>query len=114
MFLRFSTLYLTAVAREAAGLGFAFEPFPLTSLSELMAEVFEKRPDGTPVLRPGFTELLEGRLRRRAVDFSPAHVASAARFSALILERLRDELAEPWALGTLGELRAFPMLTVAG
>ncbi|GEM_PF-262883 len=113
-FLRFSTLYLTAVAREAAGLGFAFEPFPLTSLSELMAEVFEKRPDGTPVLRPGFTELLEGRLRRRAVDFSPAHVASAARFSALILERLRDELAEPWALGTLGELRAFPMLTVAG
>ena len=113
-FLRWSTLFLTAVAREASGLGFAFEPFPLTSLPELLAEVFEKRPDGTPALRPGFSELLAGKLRRRAVDFSPAHVATAARFADAVLKRLFDELAEPWALGTAGELRVFPLLTVAG
>ncbi|MDR0966405.1 MAG: DUF6178 family protein, partial [Myxococcales bacterium] len=109
-FLRYSTLYLTALAREASGAQFAFAPLPKTRLDDFGNEAFERRPDGQLALRPGFAELLAGKLRRRAVDFSPAHVETAARFASRLSQKLFDELAEPWSLGTLGALPVLPLL----
>lgn len=110
MFLRYSTLYLTAIAREVSGAGFAFAPLPRSRLADFGRAAFERRPDGQVALQPGFVELLAGKLRRRAVDFSPAHVETAARFAERLAQRLMAELAEPWSLGTLEGLPNLPLL----
>ena len=110
LFARHSTLYLTAIAREVTGLGFSFAPLPRDSVGDFGAAAFERLPNGQVALRPGFVELLAGKLRRRAVDFSPAHVETAARYSERLTHKLMADLAEPWALGTLDELLALPIL----
>lgn len=110
LFLRYSTLYLTAVAREVSGAGFAFAPLPRNRLADFGNAAFERRPDGAVALQPGFTELFTGKLRRRAVDFSPSHVETAARFAERLAQKLMADLAESWALGTLDAIDALPLL----
>ncbi len=106
--LRFSDLLLTALAREAAGEAFAFEPLSSGKLRAFADQAF-RREEGGVRLTDGFRKLAVDRIRA-AKGLSAEHVGAAERYLEKALERLLDEAGEPWSLGTLRAGEPLPLL----
>jgi len=88
---RWSDLWATAVAREVAGVGFAFEPLPREALAGFLREAFDA--DGR--LRPSFREAALAAWRARAGE---AAGEEALAFAAAALERLESEVGQQVAV----------------
>ncbi|MGI5862182.1 MAG: DUF6178 family protein [Myxococcales bacterium] len=95
-FLRFSDLYLSAVARELVGESFAFAPLPASRLADLAKRVFQVE-GGKATLTPEAVEALRRPLEREASALSPEHRRTADRFAALCVRRLTEEAGAPFA-----------------
>ncbi|MFN7132696.1 MAG: DUF6178 family protein, partial [Myxococcales bacterium] len=102
-FVRFSDLFLTAVAREAVGEGFSFAPLQAKSLDELAARAFELGSN-PPKIRALFEKNLRELVEGKAEELSPAHEKAARHFADFCLEKLREEIGRP--LAASGQLTA--------
>lgn len=107
---RWGELWITAVAREVAGLGFSFEPLPAAKLGDVLAAAFDE--DGA--LLPAFRETVTAWWLERA---GAARAEEARRFAAAALARFASELGPQVAAegATAIEARyAAPLVVPAG
>lgn len=95
-FVRFSDLFLTAVAREAVGDGFAFSPLRGDSLAELAPRAFAVE-NGEARLQPLFEKRLRDIPKEKAAALSPEHETAAAAFADYCVLKMVEDVGRPWA-----------------
>ncbi len=104
---RWSDLFLTAAAREAAGAGFAFAALDPQLLPEAVRRAFV--PEGGK-LRDVFRELASDALLRWAEQLTPRHEAAARTLAASALARLEEDLGPAVAAGGVDPRHAAPWI----
>lgn len=107
----FSTLFLTAIAQELVGEGFAFKPLPAEALARFAEKAFLREADKVAAS----TELVEtvrARLGAGAASLSEARRGVAESFGADAVRRLTEEMGEAWAVGTLSVKLPLPLLVL--
>jgi hypothetical protein len=107
--LRFSDFFLTAIARELVGEGFAFRALPAQRLEAFAAKAFVSR-EGKPAISEELRALATAKLREAGASISAEHEKAAMELATLALGRLVDEAGEAWAQGTLAPDVALPLL----